>query len=117
MFNLICFAMIFNQVKKVLCSRIPPIVVHTVEYVKEGCPVRSIKAVPKTVILNSVDVLSKLPHVDPHELEIAIDTGANLKQVGTNVLTKSRVTDFEVSSELSKASTKLKVKSDKETEK
>lgn len=94
--------MIFNQLKCRMARKIAPVRITTVEYVKEGCPVRCIKAVARQTILNDPVYLSKQPVCDPHELEIAIDTGKNLKQVSTNVLSQDRITDFEAQTNIKK---------------
>lgn len=79
----------------------------SVEYVKEGCPVRSIKAISKTVVLNDPVVLARQPTCDPHELEVSLDTGKDLKQVATKVLSKNQLTDFEVNTNLKKLQSKV----------
>lgn len=104
--------MIFNQRKCRMARKITPIRVTSVEYVKESCPVRSIKAVAKETIINDPVYLSKMPVCDPHELEIAIDTGKNLKQVSTNVLSKDRIGDFEAQSNINKIKEKIEAKTE-----
>lgn len=93
-----------------MARKITPVRVTSVEYVKEGCPVRSVKAVFKETILNDPVYLSKQPVCNPNELEIAIDTGQNLKQVSTNVLSKDRIGDFEAQNNLNKIKEKIETK-------
>lgn len=104
--------MIFNQKRRCLSSNITPVKMVSVEYVKEGCPVRSIKAIAKSIVLNDPAVLARQPTCNPHDLEIALDTGKDLKQVATKILSKNQLTDFEVNSNLKKLESKVK----KETE-
>lgn len=93
--------------RRCLSSNITPVKMVFVEYVKEGCPVRTIKAVAKTIVLNDPVVLARQPTCNPHELEIALDTGKDLKQVATKVLSKNQLTDFEVNSNLKKLESKV----------
>lgn len=102
--------MIFNQRKCIIACKIAPVKVTAVEYVKEGCPVRAIKAVAKVTVLNDQVYLSRQPVCNPHELEISLDTGKNLKQVSTNVLSKDKISEFEVQSKLSKIKEKYQIK-------
>lgn len=104
--------MIFNQRKCRMARKIAPVKVTSVEYVKEGCPVRFIKAVQKEIILNDLVYLSKQPVCDPHELEIALDTGKNLKQVSTNVLSKDHISDFEAQSNINRIKEKIETKAE-----
>lgn len=95
--------MIFNQKRCLIASKIPPIYVSRNEVLKDGCPVRSVRVVTRKIALNSLDELAKIPCVDPHELEISLDTGVNLKQVSTNVLSKTQLTDYDVAKITSKS--------------
>lgn len=73
-------------------SNIAPVVTNKKSVIKHGCPVTNIEIKTEPVILNSAEVLSKLPRVNQHALEIAIDTKQPLKEVSSKIFEPSDIT-------------------------
>lgn len=70
-------------------SNISPVVINKKSVIKHGCPVTNVEVKIEPITLNSNKVLSKLPRVNQHALEIAIDTKQPLKEVSSKIFEPS----------------------------
>lgn len=85
-------------------ANISPVTVNKKTVVKEGFPVEKISVKNERVVLNSYKVLSKLPQLSQHELEIALGTDANLKEVNSKLFEISDNDVNKIISDLNKKS-------------
>lgn len=93
-------------------NNISPVTVKKKTIIKDGFPVEKISVKNEDVILNSYKVMSKLPQLSQHELEIAIGTGQNLKEVNSKILDISDNDINKIISDLNKKSNKVKENKD-----